>query len=663
MGKILHAHKKLEKECILTAFSLNPTYECFQLVCTLAECGAESDEKTDENGVSQSGSIDALPTIISADTLLNSEEYDALRAPNRLLDSLTSISEGVRADLVCLLTVPRIKSLNWLKPWPELKKACEELLSAERKRQLVEKTTANANDNLKYINENLNYDDFKDFTPHEYPGIEKGYEIYVADSDSDESHVIATGDIDSEGTDTAPESKEFILKEEKRLRDRKRRLIKRSQKMLEESEIDNQIKKEPDESEQKRKKPRRLNQSDCLKPRKPNRKTQPKQQKSIETEDNSMQSDTSTFVGEQSTSFGTIDTELPSNFVIKTEPTDDMDQQTDEDASKTFADLSNTQQFKTENFPMNDNFFAITSNQYEPIETSKENGIVVKNEINQEPLSNFSELTYLPHQFEQSDNESTTICYNAELVNSIICDETKNESLEQTFPKICDEDFDEDDKANIHFQQIVMNKMLGLNENHISYFTNDETINNIESMLETKSQSPVINELCPLKHADEIENIELLSSSCKSSCDVPSNTISDLNVQSQKTKKNPLLAFRKPKKNSIKPDAMVSKDLNGHAVNSIDSELPTSEGLPKSSSPDVNSENRIPENVSQNQQNNVFSWMTDQEVEFKGQVCKCLSRMSLLINNINSMSVCRLTKILKKIFKQQRWMHPLTLSY
>ncbi|XP_031617631.1 uncharacterized protein LOC116337332 isoform X2 [Contarinia nasturtii] len=627
LGKILHAHKKLEKECVLTAFSMNPTHECFQLVCSLAT------ENLAPQVTPHLETIDALPTIICTDMLLNSKEYDALRAPNRLLDSLTSISEEVRSDLVCLLTVPRIKNLNWLVPWPELKQACEELLFTERKRQIVEKTTAGANDNLKYINDNLNYDDFKNFAPHEYPGIEKGYEIYVANSDSDESPVLGTGDSDSDGTDTAPESKQFIVKEEKRLRDRKRRLIRRSQKLLEMSENNMQPEKMSKELDQKKKKPRRLKQmtSDSLKPGKSNRKTQSKQQ--LYTEYNNIQKDTTS-------NFGNINNKVESSLDIKTEPLDDhLEIQHDGDVSETFVDRSNIPHLKSENCTINNSFFEITQNQYDDhVQQSQRNGTFAKNDIM--PLSNFSELTCLPQQFEQSDNESTTICYNTELVNSIIFDESKNESPEQPFSKICDEDFDEDDKANIHFQHIVMNKILGLNEKQVSHFTNDDTVNNIELNQETKSKSPVINELCPLKPSVEIENIALQNSSSKTLCDVPytSNiTISNPNVQSSKPKKNPLLAFRRPKKIPNKSNDMFAKELNEY-TNTITESLPNSFNL------EDNSQNNMTENMDHNQENNILTCVTDQKVVSKYQFNKQIDEDLQNTEMDTSSSIVILTK-------------------
>lgn len=137
---------------------------------------------------------------------------DASQAPSLILDSLTHLSEAVRNDLACLLNVPRIKALNWLTTWPKLKVECELLLSSQVKLNIVERSTAQANKKLQYIN--LNYDDFKDFKPHEYPGIEKGYEMYAKRSSSSES---LYGDTAGDETDSAPESKVYRNREHRRL--------------------------------------------------------------------------------------------------------------------------------------------------------------------------------------------------------------------------------------------------------------------------------------------------------------------------------------------------------------------------------------------------------------------------------------------------------------
>lgn len=189
LHNILYSYTE-KRECVLTAFSMNPTQSNFELVCKYSEETGSNDQR-------------AMPLI----------------------------SESLKSDLGCLLNQPRIKKLCWSSPWAELKKECQELMQTENKIKILENSTATANDNLKYLD--LNYDDFVDFKPHKYPGVEDGYDIYILDSDSDSKS--NAFEIDSDDTDTAPESKNYILEEKKeaqRMRNRKRNLIRRSQKQL-----------------------------------------------------------------------------------------------------------------------------------------------------------------------------------------------------------------------------------------------------------------------------------------------------------------------------------------------------------------------------------------------------------------------------------------------
>lgn len=258
LAEVLSSHPDLERECILTAFSMNPTAEFFELVCTLAERRHQANHDRAQVNAAQHGHvananngidevqtaeiglstefIDALHVITGGTQILESKDYNAEVAPSRLIDELTMLSESVRHDLTCMLSVTRIKNLTWLTPWHKLKEECAQLLENEGKKRIVEKTTAAANTKLQYLK--LNYDEFKDFKPHEYPGIEKGYEMYVPDTSSDET--ILRSDRDSDETDTAPESKLYKTREARRLSAKKRRQVRRRKQILEQLEDDNE---------------------------------------------------------------------------------------------------------------------------------------------------------------------------------------------------------------------------------------------------------------------------------------------------------------------------------------------------------------------------------------------------------------------------------------
>lgn len=607
LAKILYGHPKLEQECILTAFSMNPTHECFELVCELAmrQQKAACEGGSNGNAPSQNESIDALHSITSADLLLNSKDYDALRAPNHLLDSLTGLSQGVRSDLVCLLTMPRIKNLNWLVPWPDLKKECEELLIAEKKKQIVENTTAAANDKLKYIN--LNYDDYKDFTPHEYPGIEMGYEIYIADSDSSEPIAYRNGSADEgDSTDTAPESKQFIVKEARRIKERKRRLIRRSQKLLEQSENDIiKIKDEPDESDQaknKKKRKRTVVHVDSLKPR-IYRRAAVKKQKS--GEENATTAGESSMINNmdninQSSGAGEmlmevktepidikeepIDTFEPMQYDIQSvEPVVDVKIHCDEDTGRTFTDLSNVQQlniiqqFNGGNFPLNNTIIDVAAgNECDFTEMGKENSFDQASDMIAQPSTDDAMVFgHLPHEtsnqyIDQSNADSTTL-ENTALVSSIIFTEPKNEPVTPTFHSICDGNFD-DEKIGIQFQNFVgnVNEIFNLNATELSYFTN-ETINLTPTVAESP---PIIQELCPLDQSSSIECDRFAIPLCNGNSQFDrqfeepmpyalNNATPPVSIIQSSKPKNPLLAFRKPKKCTIKPNDGAADTSNG----------------------------------------------------------------------------------------------------
>lgn len=655
LAHILHKHPKLEQECILTSFSMNPTHECFEFVCELAERNQAS---TFENTMSHNNnstasfqippttslspsplplplplpstetasqlneSIDALHSITSANVLLNSKNYDALRAPNRLLDSLTDLSDGARSDLVCLLTMPRMKNLSWLIPWPELKRECQELLMEENKRQIVEKTTAKANDNLKYIN--LNYDDFKDFTPHEYPGIETGYEIYMADSDSDESliHAYASDNDGGDSTDTAPESKQFIVKEARRLKYRKRMLIRRGKQLLEQSENSLKIKIEDDgnDSDQirkRRKKNYTTGHIDSLKPVK-RRGPSKKQQKS--GDENSR--------GEVTIANGNLYSQnvdiKPEPIEIKEEPTYNEDDyvfnfepkipldandiklmqcnDSGDDMSRTFADLSNVQPFNGVHFPvLPEHFDSVNAKECDDFTAmDKENNFTDQTNdslyqaIQAKPLvDTANEFIHLPpfdtsSQFEQLEtlvstntihtstesSTSSTTMFSKELVNSIILGEQKIEpNDDQILATICNGQFNsisgdgDDAKIGIPFPNLVgeVSDIFNFNT-ELPNFT-DETINSLQPVPVTQTQMdqqhPQLQPLPPQQQqSNETENIVAQLTSGKS-LDVVNtvpyvtnnenfgNGINAISKVQNSKSKNPLLAFRKPKKLTV----------------------------------------------------------------------------------------------------------------
>lgn len=240
LGDLLNDHTDLKRECILTSFSMNPTIQNFNLVSAFA---ADFNRSQPNERASDASESTCVPTDCQS---------------TRTAGSSDGLSEAVRQDLIVLLNVPRIKNLSWTSAWPNLEKECVELINTERKRQIVENSSIAANRTLRYLH--VNYDELKDLRPHEYPGIESGYEMYVPESDSGESE---RNGKDEDDTDSAPESKPYKLRAMKRQSAIRRRRIRQSLKLMALSES-NGLDAGPadaDKAKAKEKKPRKKPQS------------------------------------------------------------------------------------------------------------------------------------------------------------------------------------------------------------------------------------------------------------------------------------------------------------------------------------------------------------------------------------------------------------------
>lgn len=152
----------LKRECILTAFSLNPKSKNYDLVNSVRP------DQTINNNKSPTSAIK---------------------------------SESLKIDLFSLINVCRMKQLSWDKPWSELKKECKDLLTTGRKEQIIKLTKAIAKENLAFLNRDSNQETFKNLKPYKYAGIERGYEHFALENISSDDDTLS-----------APESKTYIDK-------------------------------------------------------------------------------------------------------------------------------------------------------------------------------------------------------------------------------------------------------------------------------------------------------------------------------------------------------------------------------------------------------------------------------------------------------------------
>ncbi|XP_037925483.1 uncharacterized protein LOC119660779 isoform X2 [Hermetia illucens] len=146
-----------------------------------------------------SSTLHVLHSITGSNKILENPSYDALAAPNLILDSIETIDlpDHIRIDLSVLLSSPRVKFLSWLQSWPELESNCQRLLKPGGKLEIVRQGLAIANDHLQYLN--LDYDQFRNLPESDGPGIEKGYEIF-ADSDEEMSNAESDYEVSDDNT-------------------------------------------------------------------------------------------------------------------------------------------------------------------------------------------------------------------------------------------------------------------------------------------------------------------------------------------------------------------------------------------------------------------------------------------------------------------------------
>lgn len=203
LADYLNYYTDLKYECILTAFSMNPTIENFNIICVHAKrtkkiCYEYIDDGNKSNKITN-------------DITLMESSPQSQDVAKKLL------SETVQRDLITLVNVSRLKNLTWNSSWSKLESECLELLNTEKKRTIIE----NSSKQLQYLN--INYDDIRNLRAHEYPGIESGYEIYVNESNTSGSE---------DDTDSAPESRPHKLREAKRQSAKRSRRIRQSRQVV-----------------------------------------------------------------------------------------------------------------------------------------------------------------------------------------------------------------------------------------------------------------------------------------------------------------------------------------------------------------------------------------------------------------------------------------------
>ncbi|XP_019765180.2 uncharacterized protein LOC109540997 isoform X2 [Dendroctonus ponderosae] len=180
---LLDDHVKVARECILTAFSLEPTKERLKRIEELAK---RSGFPVLDTG--QEWRCRLHPPVLPSDDLawvcpecgewMSKPELTAPLQMNTplqeaLQESILGISEALCDDLVVCLSNPRYQILSWLLSWGDLYRLCILYLNDPEK-------TKNFVTELKFVDVDYSmFDHIKREPVDEYTGIEKGYEQYL----------------------------------------------------------------------------------------------------------------------------------------------------------------------------------------------------------------------------------------------------------------------------------------------------------------------------------------------------------------------------------------------------------------------------------------------------------------------------------------------------
>jgi len=258
LSDILKENKVLYRECVLTAFSLNPTRNLFEKIeICAADVRKKLEEKSDnedepmevdkaKNKQTLSKKIDDkefaatadsfaksleegnftksnhriranAPKIehknrvvesllsIEGDILTEASNYDAMAKPMNgfVSDHENDVTASLVSDLVIAINAPRWQLLSWVYDWDTLKEQC---------RKLMENPTCKvANDKLEYLV--IDYTQFDEWSSDEEGddggAIEKGYENWEDDEPSDEEELAQQKEeAEISGSDDEDEKKE-----------------------------------------------------------------------------------------------------------------------------------------------------------------------------------------------------------------------------------------------------------------------------------------------------------------------------------------------------------------------------------------------------------------------------------------------------------------------
>ncbi|CAH1153429.1 unnamed protein product [Phaedon cochleariae] len=208
LADFLDEHVKVARECILTAFSLEPTKDRMAAIENLArrsgfqvlDTGQEWKCKLHPPTLPSDDVTWVCPECgdwmcnpdFTAPTKINMALNEALQ------NSVLGITEALCDDLVVCLSNPRYQILSWFLPWDDLHRLCKMYLQDPQ-------TTKNFVTELKFVD--IDYSIFKGIKREpldELAGIERGYEQYL-------DHNFVSGDESDSEDSLSQDSRPYSL--------------------------------------------------------------------------------------------------------------------------------------------------------------------------------------------------------------------------------------------------------------------------------------------------------------------------------------------------------------------------------------------------------------------------------------------------------------------
>lgn len=158
LAKIYTPFPEVARECILTAFSLNP---CDRTYSDVRHCAHQFWAQMKSSQVAyrtrqQSNISRHFRSLCSNDDGKENKAYNPKAMPSFIYDHPAlqkCITEELANDLMNLINAPRIKTLSWsVSSWSELESRCGLLLdNSEFKRRNIAMNLPQANKKLKYV--------------------------------------------------------------------------------------------------------------------------------------------------------------------------------------------------------------------------------------------------------------------------------------------------------------------------------------------------------------------------------------------------------------------------------------------------------------------------------------------------------------------------------